>query len=331
LLELLDIVLDLSKIESGRLGLENTVANVADLARRTTEGFSGQLAEKDVSLTVEVAPEAEGSFVGDPARLSQVLLNLISNAVKFTDRGSIVLSLTRPGDSLVIAVTDSGIGIAPDQLDAIFDRFVQADSSTTRRYGGSGLGLAITRELVELMGGEITVSSWPGAGSTFHVILPLARAASEAPAASPSDSDREALPNLRVLAAEDNEVNRLVLRTLLEQVGITPTLVGNGEEALEAWSTSAWDLVLMDIQMPVMDGLTATREIRRMEREAGMWSTPIIALTANVMQHQVRGYLAAGVDAVVGKPIQIAELLAAMDSLLSASDAQDDADIRGAA
>jgi CheY-like chemotaxis protein len=256
---------------------------------------------------------------------------LISNAVKFTDRGSIVLSLTRPGDSLVIAVTDSGIGIAPDQLDAIFDRFVQADSSTTRRYGGSGLGLAITRELVELMGGEITVSSWPGAGSTFHVILPLARAASEAPAASPSDSDREALPNLRVLAAEDNEVNRLVLRTLLEQVGITPTLVGNGEEALEAWSTSAWDLVLMDIQMPVMDGLTATREIRRMEREAGMWSTPIIALTANVMQHQVRGYLAAGVDAVVGKPIQIAELLAAMDSLLSASDAQDDADIRGAA
>jgi len=317
LLELLNNVLDLSKIESGRLELEDAVANVADLTRRTAEGFSGQLAEKDVSFTVDIAPEAEGCFAGDPARLSQVLLNLVSNAVKFTERGAITLRLSRPAGSLVLEVADTGIGIAPAHLGAIFDRFVQADSTTTRRFGGSGLGLAITRELVALMGGSITVESVPGAGSTFRVVLPLAPAADQPKAAPASTETPEELPPLRILAAEDNEVNQLVLRTLLEQVGITPALVSDGQEAVEAWATGVWDLILMDIQMPVMDGLAATKEIRCREREAGQPPVPIIALTANIMPHQVREYLAAGMNAVVGKPIQIGELLRMMEGLLS--------------
>lgn len=323
LLELLNNVLDLSKIEFGRLELEDAVANMAELTRRTAEGLSAQLAEKDVSLTVSVAPEAEGWFAGDPARLSQILLNLVSNAVKFTEHGAIAIRLTRPAESLVLEVADTGIGVAAGHQGAIFDRFVQADSTTTRRFGGSGLGLAITRELVLLMSGSITVESVLGAGSTFRVVLPLARSTDEPTAAPASAAVQEALPPLRVLAAEDNEVNQLVLRTLLEQVGITPALVGDGEEAVEAWATGVWDLILMDIQMPVMDGVAATKEIRRRERETGHAPVPIIALTANVMRHQVQEYLAAGMNSVVGKPIQVGELLTAMEQLLSSADSQE--------
>ncbi|MFZ5721850.1 MAG: ATP-binding protein [Pseudomonadota bacterium] len=317
LLDLLNNVLDLSKIESGRLQLEDAVVNVADLTRRAAEGFGGQLAERDVSLTVSISPEAEGCFTGDAARLSQILLNLVSNAIKFTEQGDISVRLARPDGRLMLEVADTGIGIAPAHLDTIFDRFVQADATTTRRFGGSGLGLAITRELVALMGGSITVESLLGAGSTFRVELPLPPAGDEPMAVPAVAATQEGLPPLRVLAAEDNEVNQLVLRTLLEQVGITPAVVGDGQEAVEAWAAGVWDLILMDIQMPVMDGLAATQEIRRRERESGQSPVPIIALTANVMQDQVREYLAAGMTSVVGKPIQIGELLAAMEQLLS--------------
>lgn len=317
LLELLNNVLDLAKIESGLLELESGIADVADLARRTAEGFIGQLSEKDVSLVVEIEPRAEGCFVGDPARLGQVLLNVLSNAVKFTAQGSITLRLTRPDDVLMLEVSDTGVGIAPDRLDAIFQKFVQADSSTTRRFGGSGLGLAITRELVGLMSGTISVRSAPGEGSVFTVELPLLRAERAPPDAEVATPPPEAARDLCVLVAEDNEVNQLVLRTLLEQIGIIPTVVGNGAEAVEAWSTGCWDLIFMDIQMPVMDGVQATQEIRRREAMSGHAPIPIIALTANVMQHQVEQYASAGMDAVVGKPIQFAKILAAIEQVMA--------------
>lgn len=321
LLELLNNVLDLSKIESGRLELEPATANVADLARRAADGFISQLSEKDVALTVTVEPQAEGCFVGDPARLSQVLFNLIGNAVKFTERGAITVRIGWRDEALEMAVSDTGIGIAPEKVHTIFDRFVQADSSTTRRFGGSGLGLAITRELVHLMGGRIAVESIPGEGSTFRAVLPLPRAAAAAEPAAPPATEPATMPPLRVLAAEDNEVNQLVLRTLLEQVDVNPTLVANGQEAVEAWAKEAWDIILMDVQMPVMDGATATREIRRLERESGRPSTPILALTANAMEHQTREYVSAGMNGVVAKPIQFAQLLSAMEDVLCEAEA----------
>lgn len=317
LLELLNNVLDLAKIESGLLELDSGgVADVADLARKTAEGFTGQLSEKEVSLLVEIEPRAEGCFVGDPARLGQVLRNVLSNAVKFTERGSITLRLTRPDDVLILEASDTGVGIAADRLNSIFQKFVQADSSTTRRFGGSGLGLAITRELVDLMGGTISVRSALGEGSVFTVELPLVRTGPAPREEEVTPPPPEATRDLYVLVAEDNEVNQLVLRTLLEQIGIIPTVVANGAEAVETWSTGCWDLIFMDIQMPVMDGVRATQEIRRREAMSGQAPIPIIALTANVMQHQVEQYTSAGMDAVVGKPIQFAEILAAIKHVM---------------
>ena len=200
--------------------------------------------------------------------------------------------------------------MSPDQIGQLFDKFVQADSSTTRQFGGTGLGLAISRELAHAMGGEIWAEGEIGRGSRFTVELPLARVG-EAEAqghAVEADAAPAASPALRILAAEDNATNQLVLRTLLSQVGLEPVIVGDGQQAVAAFEAGDWDLILMDSQMPVMDGITATREIRRREAETERPVTPIIALTANAMKHQAESYLEAGMNAVVAKPIQVAEL-----------------------
>jgi CheY-like chemotaxis protein len=246
-----------------------------------------------------------------------VIYNLVANAVKFTEAGEVAIGVAATADGVRIAVRDSGIGIEPERVPRLFEKFVQADSSTTRRFGGTGLGLAICRELCMAMGGSIRVESKIGAGSTFIVDLPLTRTeesvdAAEVMAFALSDDGAPPDVPLRVLAAEDNAVNQLVLRTLLAQVGIEPLIVENGAEAVAAFASGDWDLILMDVQMPVMDGPTAARAIRAREAETGAAPTPIVALTANAMSHQIDGYRAAGMNGILAKPIEVAQLYEAL-------------------
>jgi len=320
LLVLLDGVLDLSKIESGRLELEAGEVDIAAVARAALATFTALASEKDLAVSVEVTPRAEGVYAGDSGRVSQILYNLISNAVKFTHAGSVRIAIDRADGMLAISVTDSGIGFNPERRAALFDKFVQADASITRRYGGSGLGLAITRELARMMGGDVEVEGAEGEGSVFTVRLALARLRDAAPprdAIPPAGHSDEPVRTLRVLAAEDNAINQLVLKTLLHQAGINPTVVSDGKKAVEAWEVGDWDLILMDVQMPLMDGLTAARLIRERELLTGRARVPIIALTANVMSHQVATYRNDGMDAVVAKPIAVSELFAAIDACLA--------------
>ncbi|MES2723056.1 MAG: ATP-binding protein, partial [Pseudomonadota bacterium] len=289
LLALLNDLLDLSRIEAGRLELEDSAVDVEQLVEGAHATFTTLATEKDVSFAVSVAPEARGVWAGDPTRVRQIVYNLVSNAVKFTDRGEVRVDVSVEAPHLVFKVTDTGPGIAADRLGALFQKFVQEDTSTTRRFGGSGLGLAICRELATLMGGEIEAASTLGQGSAFTVRLPLTRIG-DADGQAVRDDAFEAPPlrdgsALRILAAEDNPMNQLVLRTLLAQVGVEVTCVDNGELAVAAAATGDWDAILMDVQMPVMDGPTATRLIREWERNENHRRTPIIALTANAMAH----------------------------------------------
>jgi len=322
LLTLLNDVLDLSKVEAGKLELDVEPFDICAVVESAQAMFSAVAQGKGLVLEMVVDETARGVYLGDAVRLRQIVANLISNALKFTALGRVEVAIVRTRDGLAIRVRDTGIGIPADRIGKLFQKFEQADASTTRRYGGTGLGLAICREFSELMGGSIKVVSREGHGSTFLVELPLekletqaaARPAAIVPAAPQPDLAAEAL---RVLAAEDNKVNQLVLRTLLNQAGIDPTIVGDGKAALEAWEMGAWDVILMDVQMPVMDGLTATRLIRQREAQTGRAPTPIIALTANVMSHQVREYELAGMNVCVAKPIEVAALFASLEQALA--------------
>jgi signal transduction histidine kinase len=326
LLTLLNDLLDLSKIEAGKIELEDGVVDVEVLAQGAAV-FLPLVQDKDVVFSVNVEPGMQRHWRGDAQRIRQVLHNLISNAVKFTHHGSVSVRIAEQAAALTLCVEDTGIGVAAERLTQVFEPFVQADASTTRRYGGSGLGLAICRDLAGLMGGTLNAVSVEGRGSIFTLTLPLE--AAEAPeAAAPNQACEPcatpALDGLRVLVAEDNPMNQMVLRTLLEAGGITPVMVANGAEAVEAWKTGLWDIVLMDIQMPVMDGVAATRDIRAAERERGVKRTPIVALTANAMGHHRAEYLAADMDALVPKPISLANLLETMSRVLDLAAAGED-------
>ena len=320
LLTLLNDLLDLARIESGKVELEDGVVDTEVLSHIAQTLFSALAQDKDLRFELDLDPSARGCWTGDPVRVRQILQNLISNAVKFTDRGSIAVRIGYQAGRLVIRVADTGIGIPAGKLDQVFDRFVQADASTTRRFGGSGLGLTICRDLAELMGGEIQAESTEGAGASFIVSIPTspisASAENETHHAAPGSAGSDG--PLRILAAEDNLINQLVLKTLLAEVGIEPTLVANGQEALDAWSAGDWDIVLMDIQMPVMDGLAAVQSMRQTERQRRLRHTPVIALTANAMTHHRAEYLTAGMDAVVAKPIDFSSLLETIDAVLGA-------------
>ncbi len=318
LLALLNTVLDLSKIEAGKLELEVGEVDILNLAQAALDIFAGDAADKGVEFALHIAPEAEGVYSGDAQRVSQVLYNLISNAVKFTQQGSVTVKIERRDEILSVQVADTGIGICHEQLDGLFEKFSQVDASVTRRYGGTGLGLAICRQLAVMMGGDISVESAVGRGSSFTLALPLLRLHAGAARVDRTTGDAEVTKAraLRILAAEDNPINQLVLRTLLQQVGADPVMVADGEQALAAWRGQDWDLILMDIQMPGMDGVTASRAIRNEETAAGRARTPIIALTANVMRDQVQAYLVAGMDDVVAKPIEVGRLVAAMEAAL---------------
>jgi signal transduction histidine kinase/AmiR/NasT family two-component response regulator len=320
LLTLLNDVLDLSKVEAGKLELDVEPFDIEELAGAAHATFAGVAQAKGLALDLAIEARACGRYLGDAARVRQVLSNLISNALKFTEKGGATIAIDRTRRGLVIRVSDSGIGIPADRIGKLFHKFEQADASTTRKFGGTGLGLAICRELAELMGGKVTATSRAGRGTTFTVVLPLRKlaAADRAPtdvaqAETTQSDDRE----IRVLAAEDNKVNQLVLRTLLNQAGINPVIVDDGKAAVEAWELGEWDVVLMDVQMPVMDGPTASRAIRQREAVTGRAPTPIVALTANVMSHQVREYELAGMNGWVAKPIEVAALFASLEAALS--------------
>ena len=315
LLAILNDVLDLSKIEAGKLGLEHTEFHIEELARGAHATFAAIAQGKGLTFDLKVEPQATGLYRGDSIRVRQILYNLVSNALKFTDRGQVSVAVSRRNGALRLTVKDTGIGMSVEQQSGLFRKFEQADASTTRRYGGTGLGLAICRDLAELMGGQIFARSRPGLGSTFTAILPLERIAHRGGRAKPRDAEPAPLVEprkLRVLAAEDNPMNQLVLKTLLAQVGVEPTLVNNGAEALDAWATGTWDLILMDVQMPGMDGPTATALIRQREAEESRPRTPIVALTANAMSHQVAAYIAVGMDGFVAKPIEAGRLFAVL-------------------
>jgi signal transduction histidine kinase/ActR/RegA family two-component response regulator len=321
LLLILNDVLDFSKIEAGKLEREDADFELTAISGLVHAAFAAAADAKGLMFTVDLDEQAKGTYRGDRARLSQVLNNLVSNALKFTEQGMVAMHIRREEGTLEFDVADTGIGIPKDALGRLFNKFEQVDTPSKRSVTGTGLGLAICKELVTLMGGTIEVSSVEGEGSKFRIRIPLQRLGDEqGPKAEVGDAVPPALDgasNLRVLAAEDNNINQLVLRTLLQQAGINVTIVADGIQALASWRKQEWDLILMDVQMPVMDGLSATRAIRLEEETTGRTPTPIIALTANVMSHQITEYAAAGVDGHVAKPINVAELFAAIEGVLA--------------
>jgi two-component system, sensor histidine kinase len=318
MLALVSDVLDFAKIEAGQLELNPHPFAVADLSGDIRGMWAGEAERRGLELSVDCSPVAGLVVSGDVMRLRQIVFNLVSNALKFTSKGGVQVTMdsrTEAGQQrLLITVRDTGIGIPADRLSGIFDAFVQADSSITRRYGGTGLGLPISRSLARQMGGDITVESVPGAGSTFwvNVLLPAAVLDDTCVATGPAEElDRKA----RILAVEDNELNRRILAAILSLWDTEVTWATNGAEAVEAASQSAFDIILMDVQMPVMDGISATGMIR-----AGCGpnqQSPIIALTANVSAADQARYKACGMDRFVPKPIEATSLVTAMSELLT--------------
>lgn len=312
LLQILNDLLDLSKIEAGKLELEDAEFDLEDLLRSVHAASSALASQKGLTYRLRISERSKGRYRSDPLRLRQILHNLISNAIKFTAAGGVEVAVGRREGRLVLEVADTGIGILPERLPQLFDKFEQADSSTTRRFGGTGLGLAICRDLAALMGGRISVASRMGAGSTFTVDIPVTRVRREGAKVGTQPTEIRTGNDLSILVAEDNPTNQIVLRSLLEAVGLDPVIVSDGSAALEAWQSRRWDLILMDVQMPVMDGPAATAAIRAMEAAEGRARTPILAVTANAMAHQIDEYASAGMDGIVAKPIQLEALLTAI-------------------
>ena len=323
-------ILDVSKIEAGQLDIESRPFDLDAAIGPCIEVARARADDKGLSLVVERGPQARGLFMGDSTRIRQVLGNLLSNAVKFTETGSVTVRVAVSGSAarramLTLEVEDTGVGFGADHAAQLFQRFSQADASITRRFGGTGLGLSICRALVEMMGGEIGAKSSPGVGSRFRVSLPLARveslAAYDARAVPTPDAavpQARARP-LRVLLAEDHPVNQRVVQLILATQGAEIVTVLDGAQALSAFETGRFDVVLMDMQMPVMDGLTATRGIRAVEAmRPDQPRTPVIMLSANAMAEHRDEALASGADLHVPKPITAEALLAGIDSLIPA-------------
>ncbi|EGF95359.1 PAS domain-containing hybrid sensor histidine kinase/response regulator [Brevundimonas diminuta] len=322
LLGVINDILDYSKLEADAIEMDPEPFDTRALVDGAAAIIESQCSLKGLILRVVVAADTPARLTGDKGRLRQVMLNFLSNAVKFTARGEVTLTLDGRFDEsglwrMRAAVSDTGIGIPPEKISELFHRFTQADASTTRVYGGTGLGLAISRRLVELMGGEIGVDSTPGQGSTFWFEAPLAVAEAENDAVETRQGQTaDSAIGGRVLMADDAAANRELVSAILRNLGLEVEAVADGAEAVHAVHSGAYDLVLMDVHMPVMDGLQATREIRRMQAGTGR-RTPILALTANVQSEQVVRCLEAGMDGHLAKPIQIAELAAALTRWLS--------------
>ena len=306
-------MLDYSKIEAGKFVIEPRPMNLKEATWEPLELLRDTAQRKGLALEVSLGQGLPSSCLLDPLRYRQVLLNLVGNAVKFTASGQVRISVSRVGSTLSpelrVEVADSGIGIAPEVVPRLFEKFMQADSSTSRRFGGTGLGLAISKKLVELMGGTMGVTSEAGVGSTFWFQLPAVVALDVAPETAPA-APALAVVGKRVLVAEDNEVNQVLSRRILERLGCEVVMAVNGLEAVQHACNEPFDLVLMDCQMPELDGLDATRAIRAWEQREGRAPLSIIALTASAFAEDVTRCLAAGMDAVLTKPFKPAQLAA---------------------
>ncbi|MEN5168072.1 ATP-binding protein [Brevundimonas pondensis] len=316
---LLSDILDLARVESGRLELGDEPFDLARATEEAAQLYAAAARDKGLQFVVEVAPEARIWVHGDAVRLKQILTNLVSNAVKFTAAGFVSLTVDAGPQGLRFVVQDTGIGFDAETRERLFSRFEQADGDITRRFGGSGLGLAISQELAAMMGGGLGCESEPGGGAAFILTLPLRPAeAPVAPTAAPPvevPSSGEGGRRLRILVADDHPTNRRVVELILDQASVELVALEDGAQAVEACRASAFDLVLMDMQMPVMDGLTATREIRLHEVAMGMARTPIVMLTANALPEHIAAGMDAGADRHLAKPFSIEALLAMVAEL----------------
>jgi signal transduction histidine kinase/DNA-binding response OmpR family regulator len=316
LLTAVDDVLDFSKIEEGKLELVSTDFPLLGVIDNSISVIRGAADKKRLDLTIQTDRSIPPFVSGDENRLRQVLLNLLNNAVKFTPSGHVALTVEhigsqRNGEQLRFAVADSGIGISDDKLHRLFQRFSQVDGSTSREYGGSGLGLAICKRLIELMGGEIGVESKVGEGSTFWFTLTLPAATGSGATRLPHGARAPDIQPARILLVEDLDVNQEITRSMLEASGHHVDVVADGADAIMAVEARAYDIVLMDIQMAGMDGVTASRRIRTLPETAGC--VPIIAMTANVLPQQIESFRAAGMNGHVGKPLRRDDLLAVIE------------------
>ncbi len=318
LLVLIDDILDLSRIESGRMELEVLYFSLAEVVERSTEAASLRAQGKGLSFQVNIEPDTPEILRGDPARLRQILVNLVSNAVKFTERGEVRVDVrSRPATAQTAALTfevrDTGPGIPAAKQATIFDAFVQADSSTTRRFGGTGLGLAICRRLTALLGGELELRGAEGGGCIFLLRLNMRTGSPDdlpGETASPvKEAPVEQNRTPRILLVEDNEDNRFLIQAYLRQTPIELSVAENGREALKTFQARPFDLVLLDMQMPVMDGYETARAMRDYETASGMARTPIVALTAHALKTEEQKCFAAGCDRHMAKPIQKKQLL----------------------
>jgi len=327
LLTLVNDILDLSKVESGRMELEAADVDLRKLVGTALEVVAGRADAKGLWLRETIAPDVPAWLTGDPNRLWQVIVNLLGNSIKFTEKGGLLVSVeTDPGDPspgcLRFAVSDTGIGIPAEKLSAIFESFTQADTSTTRQYGGTGLGLTISRQLVELMGGRIWVESTPGKGSTFFFTVKLAVQTARADAEkreTAKPGPQSLARGMHILLADDSADNRFLILSYLRESEPVVDIAENGEAATQLFRCNRYDVVLMDIEMPAMDGYAATREIRRFEKETGAPRTPVLALTAHAFAEMAAKGLEAGFTAILTKPIRKKALLEGLAKHLGAA------------
>lgn len=321
LLEVINDILDISKMEAGKMNLEKVPLTVEEVVKEAVQILSFYSKAKGLDINYQVEDQIPEKLLGDPTRLRQILLNYGSNAIKFTEEGSVTIKagLVETNDDIYtvkFTVIDTGTGISEEKQASIFDSFTQADSSTTRKFGGTGLGLAICRQLTELMEGDIGVNSTPGKGSTFWFTAPLEKHTADSnnqnrAKENGSKSEHDFSENTRILVAEDNKINQVVALKILEKEGFEVEIVENGVEAVKAVEKNNYSFVLMDIQMPEMDGYKATSLIREMETVTGK-HTPIIALTASAMEEDRKLCFEAGADDFISKPIDKKNLLRAM-------------------
>jgi signal transduction histidine kinase len=320
LLRIINDILDVTKIEAGKLEIEALDFELATTLQDTLRVFEIAARQKGLQLRLTVDPGCPEWVRGDPVRLRQILINLVGNAVKFTLQGSIqVILAPSAAGKLLFTVVDTGIGIAAEKLDGIFEAFTQGDGSHTRRFGGTGLGLTITRRLTGLMGGRVWVESESGKGSRFHVELPLPERKPQTIAAPQHRAGTVVLRPLKVLVAEDNVVNQKVICALLRLAGSSPTVAGNGAEAYRLFLRERFDLILMDVQMPEVDGLEATRLIRQEEQRGQLDRTVILALTAHIASSQHEQCMNAGMDGVITKPVNRERLIGSISDALGAA------------